>query len=115
MFLYTSSLSGINLSPSSIPFVSELNITYMIERGEENKAGRVQEHGHITIQADGIKELIDVINKIKKITGPNIIDEVEIDIVYFYTNQCNLEFSKQELELILSVDANLNISCDKNS
>lgn len=113
MFSYLVTLSGAHFYPSQLSKLSKLDVTTRKDYGETSKSGRKVESGYISIEANSIQELHAVVMGIKE--EESNITEIEFNVIRYYEEQCNLEFSANELKLITDLNAHLCISCSKNS
>lgn len=113
MFSYLLTIAGPKFYPSKLSMISRLRIANSRDYGEINKAGRTIESGYICVEGDSINELHSIALEIKK--ESHVMCEIEFSVIRIYDEQCNLEFSKIELQMIAELDAHLSISCSKNS
>lgn len=113
MFNYLLTLSGSNFYPSKLNSISKLKVTIRKDVGEINNIGRKIELGYICIEGESIEELNLIALEVKAET--TAISEIEFSVIRYYDDQCNLEFSSEELNMISNLNAHLSISCSKNS
>jgi len=114
MYRYSLSLSGENFYPKKLEPLIELNIEDCFEPGDKKiKIQGTFKYGYIRL---GDKNLLTLLDKSLSIyeNYKKDIDEVIVDVIYFYKGQCNLEFSTEEIRAISSFDACLTISCDSD-
>lgn len=109
MYVYDVRISGKGFAPSKSLILSDYNVEDSNDAGWINRSGKVIEDGHLRIKGDGILELCKIAETIKN-TDPNVT-EIQFWLGRFYKDQCNLEFSSDELKYMSELNGILCVSC----
>lgn len=113
MLTYLVTLSGEGFQPSTLTCIEETQISVSYDAGSVNRIGKKESVGYICVYAESIDGIYGIVNNI--MLESSCINSVEITVNRYFNDQCNLEFSKKELELIVKMSACLNISCVENA
>lgn len=111
MFEYTISFKGKHLDAVSCSAKTSLLVEKAFNAGEKKqKIPGYYDFGYLRLSGEDLASMLEDVFDLytEQISH---IDEVEVEVTYFYENQCNLEFSKSEINALKKFDANLSITC----
>lgn len=114
MFTYQAVVRGNNFYPSNLNCVSRLDVVVIRTPGEIIN-GEALKHGVLAFNGDSVDSIAQTINEILGSVASGVVDHIEFNVTYSYENQCNLEFSGRELDLIRGVGGFLTITCYQDS
>ena len=114
MIAYYLILAGEKFFPRKLPMFDALNLAGVIEPGEAMPSldGKVYDYGRIRLSGDNLQALLQNARDILLSDGESI-EDIEVNILYLYDSQCNLELSADSIREIADLGADLTISCDK--
>ena len=94
MIAYYLILAGEKFFPRKLPMFDALNLAGVIEPGEAIPSldGKVYDYGRIRLSGDNLQALLQNARDILLSDGESI-EDIEVNILYLYDSQCNLELS----------------------
>jgi hypothetical protein len=111
MFEYTISFKGKHLDAVSCSAKTNLLVEKAFNAGEKKqKIAGYYDFGYLRLSGEDLASMLEEVFDLYSEQISNI-DEVEVEVTYFYENQCNLEFSKNEINALKKLEANLSITC----
>jgi len=118
MYKYWIIFTGQYFFPRSLSIINHHYVDKIFEPGEyrkgkleKSKLNNPYNYGYLRIKGESLVELLLFAMKIKE-QCVDSVDEVVVEVLYYYENQCNLEFSIDELKMIAEMGAVLTVSCD---
>ncbi|WP_147328225.1 MULTISPECIES: hypothetical protein [unclassified Duganella] len=114
MLKYQAIVRGDKFLPASLDCISRTDVLVMRTPGE-NLNGRPSMHGVLAFNGDSVEGIAKTIKEILSSVSPRVVDYIEFNVTYSYENQCNLEFSGRELDLIRDVGGFLTVTCYQES
>lgn len=114
MISYFINFSGDEFFPRKLSLINALDIVAIHDPGEYSKTltGKVYDYGRLRISGNSINCLLNDASKIINETG-NLINDIELNIIYLYKSQCNIEVSPDEIKNMAKLGVALTISCDR--
>lgn len=113
MFEYTISFKGKHFDAVDCAATTKLHVEKAFNAGEKKqKISGDYDFGYLRLSGEDLASMLEEVSDLYTQQNSNI-DEVEVEVIYFYGNQCNLEFSKSEIYALNKLEANLSITCVK--
>ncbi|MAI37191.1 MULTISPECIES: hypothetical protein [unclassified Alteromonas] len=113
MFEYTISFKGKNFDAVNCFATTKLHVEKVFNAGEtKQKIAGNYDFGYLRLSGEDLASMLEEVSDLYT-QHKGYIDEVEVEVTYFYGNQCNLEFSKNEIDALNKLEANLSITCVK--
>jgi hypothetical protein len=110
-FHYSVAFKGEHFSAADDLNTLTSKVERVFKRGaKKQKIKGFYDFGYLRISGQDLLKLLNDASDLYDVYKESI-DEVEVDITYFYDSQCNLEFSEDEIKAISKLNANLLVSC----
>jgi len=115
-------LQGADFSPSTLSADLAIDFNDQNEKGDLAKYGRYAESGYpfgwanivapeSVDQFDSIYYLAKLVRDARPLFDKHGIDDRYLYVGYFYEDQCNFEFSEEEINMISEAGLSFGISC----